>query len=968
MHRIWALPALLLAVACATAPPPSPEGAERPAQEEWLRLRLREADGRVHEESLRSRSERWREWSAGHALPAKASPLGVRTWQEIGPRNVAGRVLSVALDPNAPDVIWAGSAGGGLWKSENFGQTWKQVGGDHLPSLWISAVAVDPHDSRIVYMGTGEANDSFDYDGFGGMLKTADGGRTFTRIPLPEGSFYRTVVSPADSRLVLTSTPGGLYRSADAGGHFAKVLPGKVTDFAQDPNDPARFLAVRMSPELGSADGGLFESLDAGLSWHALGTGLPSGSSWGRSAIAFPPAPSSTIYIAVNAYNALGPTLFRSTDGGRTWEVRASQGKNGYSGVGYYGAHLAAPASGSLFQANGSSILVSRDGGLNWTQPGGNWHSDTHGIAVDLRNSSRIVFATDGGVAVSTDSGSTFGRADRGFPTVQLYTCAFGLRDPFTAFGGTQDNALAIYRGASGGAWETSHPPLLGDVTAISVNPARPGEMVTVSAQAWAVGLSGDEGVTWRSIRDNALPTGYAYPWVARLARSPLSPNRVYMAQGHVFDTSSDGGATWQATQVRPPFNDLATAITDLSASPVYESEIWTIWKDGKVLVTGNGGLDWIDRSPPADSRAGIRVSAGPAPGSAYAILSGTTGPRLFRTRDEGLTWDDISRDLPQVALNAVLPDPKAPGRLLVATDAGVALSTDDGATWRDASAGLPNAVVFDLCQDPASGRLGAATYGRGLWELKDAPPSSCIPDGNTLCLNGGRFEVKATWTTPAGASGQADAEPLTADTGYFHFFDPANVEAMVKVIDACGYNGRFWVYAGGLTDLATTLTVRDTRTGDVRTYANPQGRAFQPIQDSDAFAGCDVASVAAAATAATGKSVSGTSLLLNGDRFKLDVTWETPDGKSGRGMPVALTSDTGYFWFFDAGNVEMVIKVLRGCGVNGSYWVYAGGLTNVRTVLTVTDTATGKVKTYVNPQGRAFQPIQDTSAFPVCK
>ena len=223
--------------------------------------------------------------------------------------------------------------------------------------------------------------------------------------------------------------------------------------------------------------------------------------------------------------------------------------------------------------------------------------------------------------------------------------------------------------------------------------------------------------------------------------------------------------------------------------------------------------------------------------GTAYAVLGGTSGPRLFRTRDGGATWDDIGRDLPDVALDAVIADPRAAGRLLLATDAGVATSGDDGETWQDESGALPGEIVFDLCLDPTSGRIAAATYGRGMWELKFAQP--CVPDATTLCLNNGRFEVKAVWTAPGNGSGAGQAVPLTADTGYFWFFNPANVETIVKVLDGCGVNQRYWVFAGGLTNVQTVVTVRDTRTGISKTYTNPQGTAFQPVQDTSAFMGC---------------------------------------------------------------------------------------------------------------------------------
>jgi Leucine-rich repeat (LRR) protein len=277
---------------------------------------------------------------------------------------------------------------------------------------------------------------------------------------------------------------------------------------------------------------------------------------------------------------------------------------------------------------------------------------------------------------------------------------------------------------------------------------------------------------------------------------------------------------------------------------------------------------------------------------------------------------------------------------------------------------------------------LHAKAPYRGV-NLRIAGLSGCIADATTLCLNNGRFKVQTSWRTGTG-NGAGKGVTLTSDTGYFWFFDAANVEMVIKVLDACTVNGQFWIYAGGLTDVQVDITVTDTVTKATRPYRNPLGTPFQPIQDSAAFA---CGSRAAAATAEdvaklaertsadlerilaeTGTCAAGpTSLCLSGGRFRVDVTWQTRDGNTGAGQAVPLTADTGYFWFFGAANVEMVIKVLNACGFNHRFWVYAGGLTDVDTTIVVTDTMTEAQQTYHNPQGTAFRPIQDSSAFATC-
>ena len=274
--------------------------------------------------------------------------------------------------------------------------------------------------------------------------------------------------------------------------------------------------------------------------------------------------------------------------------------------------------------------------------------------------------------------------------------------------------------------------------------------------------------------------------------------------------------------------------------------------------------------------------------------------------------------------------------------------------------------------------------------------PSVCTEDSETLCLNGDRFRIRAEWKDSEGDRGPAKAEQLTDDTGYFYFFNPENVEVVIKGLDACSFADAFWVFAGGLTDVEVTLVVEDTASGQGISYFNPIG-AFQPIRDTAAFATCDQGAVredpqeisqmslalraeieALAAAdldelartreqAGAGSCFStATRLCLNGGRFAVEVDFDTGTD-SGPALRNTLTDETGYFTFFDPSNVEVVVKLLNACGINNRYWVFAAGLTDVEVTLTVTDTSSGGQNTYFNQGGNAFRPITDTDAFATC-
>lgn len=287
-----------------------------------------------------------------------------------------------------------------------------------------------------------------------------------------------------------------------------------------------------------------------------------------------------------------------------------------------------------------------------------------------------------------------------------------------------------------------------------------------------------------------------------------------------------------------------------------------------------------------------------------------------------------------------------------------------------------------EVSSPPAIDHQSSATFrASGIPQLTLAnatvTATGCVPGPTALCLNEGRFKVETAWKIANGGSGVGHAIPLTGDTGYFWFFDSSNVEMVLKVLNGCTTNRRFWVFAGGLTDVEVTTTVTDMTTGAMKTYKNNQGTDFKPILDTDAFSICsaaadrtedsDVLFGSNGEDLLASSAEEDTSLLLNNNRFRVDVEWQTADGHTGVGQAVPLTGDTGYFWFFDSFNVEMVIKVLNACNLNNRYWVFTGGLTNVKVRILVTDTLRGTSKEYNNPQGRAFQPLLDTSAFATC-
>jgi len=344
-----------------------------------------------------------------------------------------------------------------------------------------------------------------------------------------------------------------------------------------------------------------------------------------------------------------------------------------------------------------------------------------------------------------------------------------------------------------------------------------------------------------------------------------------------------------------------------------------------------------------------------------------------------------------------------AGGRLYLAADDGI----HGRELWESDGTAAGTRMVQDINPGPAPSNPSGMTAAGGLlffsaddgltgqepWALPLGGPGGCVPSATALCVAGGRFKVEAFWRDFQHNSGAGQAQPLTGDTGTFWFFSPDNVEVIVKVLDGRALDGHFWVFYGALSNVEYSLTVTDTATGLTRRYLNPLGE-LASVGDTTAFGPMGATAIggppagaaavparqvaraegirvtpfgraAAAAPEAAGGGCHGgpLQLCLNGGRFAVTATWTDFNGNSGVGTAVALTGETGYFWFFAAGNVETVLKVIDGRGLNGHFWVFYGALSNVRYTLTVTDTVTGAVKTYTNAAGQ-FASVADTSAF----
>ncbi len=530
-----------------------------------------------------------------------------------------------------------------------------------------------------------------------------------------------------------------------------------------------------------------------------------------------------------------------------------------------------------------------------------------------------------------------------------------------------------IFRSTGTSDWEriVPHVPVAG----FAIVPATSAYRLFTAYAATGDGVftSNDGGLSWRTAPE--LPGSATSTSVALAAGGVLV---VGTSLGAVWSDSTPE-PIWTASSGMEGFAAQALAVEPDRPSRVYATAVSTSDSSrGGVFVSDDSGRSWTRLDPTGFSLPTTAIAVDPTnPRILYAVAASG----VFRSDDGGDSWlPRGERDLPPNAVRSVVIHPDNPLVLFASTSsgAGVYRSLDRGDSWAPYNTAFPSVPDFDVtalafapAHEGSAPILQSATYPSGVYTT-EAPDEACHPSATSLCL--GRFRLSVDWqASPSGPSQSAEAVGVTSDSGYLWFFDAANVELMVKILDGRDVNGSFWVFYGALSNVAYTLTVEDMLTGAERTYSNPWGE-LSSVADTHAFptAGAAVSAPLPPPTAQL-SPLAGTTdscstgpfaLCLEGGRFRVDVAWQlSPSGPSSLGRAVPLTDDTGYFWFFGGANVELVVKVLDGRPENGHFWVFYGALSNLEYTITVRDTATGQIRTYHNAPGEQAS-VADTTAF----
>lgn len=697
-------------------------------------------------------------------------------WRNIGPKR-GGRSLGCAGSPGRPNEYYFGATGGGLWKTVDGGTEWKPVTDGQVTSSSVGAVAVAETNPDIVYIGMGEVQLRGSITQGDGVYKTKDGGKTWRHLGLKETqAVARIRIHPTNPDIVYVAALGhpygdnaerGVFRSRDGGNTWDKVLfvspKAGAVDLIIDRNQPNVLYASTWEVQRkawkmwgGGGDSKLWKSTDGGDTWTDLtsNTGMPA-PPIGKIGVTVSPADSNRVWAIVEA-NEGG--VFRSDDGGKTWE-RTNEERKLRQRAFYYSRIYADPWDKETVYCLNTGFYKSTDGGKTFDTTIKVPHGDNHDLWIDPNNPDRMINSNDGGGNVSINGGKSWTEQD--YVTTQFYHVMTTSDVPYHVAGAQQDNStLAMpsdgwehrqargpnrqwYYAVGGGesGWITQHPEqkdifYAGSQGALLTRYNRSNGQIR-DIQVYPRFFSGEPA--------SALPE--RWQWTFPIMFAPQDSKVMYTCSQHVWKTTNDG-QSWEKISPDLTYADPETlgktggVITmDMNGPEIYATvfalapsfhDINTIWAgsdDGKIHITRDGGQNWEDITPkdlPKFSRVSIIDESQHRPGTLFVAANryqvDDRQPYVFKTHDYGKTWTKIIHGIQDGHFaRAVREDPLRQGLLFLATEHGVYFSINDGEHWQSLQLKLPDTPIRDLVVKDNDVVVGS--HGRGFWILDDIQP-----------------------------------------------------------------------------------------------------------------------------------------------------------------------------------------------------------------------------------------------------
>lgn len=754
-------------------------------------------------------------WSQKGAKPAPAkeekkdevSLSGVK-FRNIGPAVTSGRIADFAVNPNNFNEYYVATASGGVWKTVNGGITYDPIF-DGQGSYSIGCVALDPSNNNVVWVGSGENNNQRSVAYGDGVYKSEDGGATWKNVGLKTSEHIgKIIIDPGNTDVVYVAAIGplwkeggerGVYKTTDGGKSWNQVLKlddnTGANDLVMDPRNSNVLYASahqRRRHDYGYVSGGpgsgLYKTVDGGKTWDKVNTGLPKEDK-GRIGLAISPADPEYIYAIVEAAKDAG--FYRSTNRGASWSKMSSH----QTGGNYYNEVFADPKNPNRVYTMGYAISISDDGGKNFRPIGEkSKHVDNHVLWVNPANTNHMINGNDGGIYETRDGGRTW-EFKSNLPVTQFYKVEVDNTEPFYyVYGGTQDNfslggpsRTRSENGIPNSEWFVTNG---GDGFESAIDPYNPN---IVYAQSQHGGLVRYDKTTGESIGIQPKPgkgeNEYRWNWDAPLFTSHHKKGRIYFAANKTF-RSDDYGNTWQIIsdditrqldRNKLPImgkvwgidavgkND-GTApygtISAFSESPKNEALLAVGTDDGLIQVTADGGKTWKK----SETFAGV-----PSMTYVYHLLfsqhdenvlyatfnnhkRGDFKPYLFKSTDKGATWTSITANLPERGSTySMLEDFVDPNLLFVGTEFGVHFSNDGGKSWRALKSGLPTIAIRDMAIQKRENDLVLASFGRGFYVLDDYSPLRNLKQ--TEGKEGYLFPIRDSWmyveSSPLGIRGK---------------------------------------------------------------------------------------------------------------------------------------------------------------------------------------------------------------------